>query len=461
LSERVLDSFSAACGATGPLLFEVQDRNVAAGPPRVFAQPFLVVGRTPPADLTLDDQTVSRRHCYLQLVEGRLYGIDLGGRTGTRLFGQSRPVSRVRRGETIEIGSFELRFQGGDAEADSSEEPPCPLTSRPVGPDPLPGVTLEIVGQGLKPFLCRLSRVLTLIGRSPLCRVRLHDPRVSRLHCALLRTPTGVWMVDLIPREGTLHNGTPRRLSWLDDGDLLCIGSFTIRLRYDFSPRPLESLSDGQPGPLFATGFRSPREAGAPAVPWPMAKPSTPSSNDPGMEAALRPFVEHVALMQQQMSDQFHRAVMMMAEVFGSMHCDQMQLVRGELEQIRKLTEEMHALREKLEQAESAQAPTAARPGDRPLMPPKTIARPESTPGPSPQARPRDERQDSRPEANRPRSREGFATDSDESHGPPAPDRHIRRDPKEAQAPLTELLARYEHERQSRWSRVLSYLTGR
>src|SRR5512135_483593 len=353
LSERVLDPFSAACGATGPLHFEVWDRHGAAGPPRVFAQPFLVVGRTPSADLTLDDESVSRRHCYLQLVEGRLYGIDLEGRTGTRLGGQSLPVGRVRRGEAIGIGAFELRFRGGDAEADASEGPACPLTSRPVGPDPLPGVTLEIVGQGLKPFLCRLGRVLTLIGRSPLCRVRLHDPRVSRLHCALLRTTTGVWMVDLIPREGTLHNGTPRRVSWLDDGDLLRIGSFTIRLRYDFSPMPLGSPGHGRLGPLSATGVPSPRESSAPAVPWPTEEPPTPSFNDPGVEAILRPFVEHVALMQQQMTDQFQRAVMTMAEAFGSMQCDRMRLVRGELEQIRKLTEEMHALRDELKQNES------------------------------------------------------------------------------------------------------------
>jgi hypothetical protein len=429
----------------------------------------VVVGSGESSDLAFVDGAVNRRQCYLQLIEGRLFGIDLEGRTRTRFGGRVQPMGWVRPGESIGVGPFEIQYQGGGAEPADSELPPCPVTARPEDPGRLPGATLEIVGQGLDPFHCRLSRVLTLVGNAPLCKVKLLDPRISRYHCALLKTPTGIWMIDLLSREGTLHNGTPRRVSRLDDGDRIRIGLFTIRVRLDFAPGPVTSLADdsarllslafqnGEP-PLDGggNGSRSLHEALAPLVPGPMLQAADVTLEGQGTDVLLRPFFEQIALMQQQMAEQFHQSVMLMAQMLGSMQRDRLKVVRGELEQIRRLTDEIQTLRDELKQVKSA-------PPSIPAVPPQraTLAPSSPPPGDAPPAPTREPGRDASTRERRPPTGEGFVRGSVGPQGPPAPDRQIRRDPKEAQTRIYELLARYESERQSRWSRVIGYLTGK
>jgi hypothetical protein len=48
------------------------------------------------------------------------------------------------------------------------------------------------------------------------------------------------------------------------------------------------------------------------------------------------------------MFDQFQQAMSMMIQMFGTMHRDQMEVIRGELDQLRELTDEFHALRNEL-----------------------------------------------------------------------------------------------------------------
>jgi hypothetical protein len=62
----------------------------------------------------------------------------------------------------------------------------------------------------------------------------------------------------------------------------------------------------------------------------------------------LVPLVNQFGLMQQQMFDQFQQAMAMMVQMFGRMHHDQMEVIRTELDQLRELTEEFHALKNEL-----------------------------------------------------------------------------------------------------------------
>ena len=52
--------------------------------------------------------------------------------------------------------------------------------------------------------------------------------------------------------------------------------------------------------------------------------------------------------MQQQMFDQFQQAMAMMVQMFGTMHREQMEVIRGELDRLHDLTEEFHALKNEL-----------------------------------------------------------------------------------------------------------------
>ena len=65
-------------------------------------------------------------------------------------------------------------------------------------------------------------------------------------------------------------------------------------------------------------------------------------------ESLLVPLVNQFGMMQQQMFDQFQQAMAMMIKMFGTMHRDQMELIRAELDRLHELTDEFHALKNEL-----------------------------------------------------------------------------------------------------------------
>ena len=75
--------------------------------------------------------------------------------------------------------------------------------------------------------------------------------------------------------------------------------------------------------------------------------PLSLSTTEPA-ESMLVPLVNQFGLMQQQMFDQFQQAMAMMVQMFGTMHRDQMEVIREELERLNELSDEVHALRAEL-----------------------------------------------------------------------------------------------------------------
>ncbi|XXY45567.1 sigma 54-interacting transcriptional regulator [Sorangium sp. So ce269] len=65
----------------------------------------LVVGRTEPADLQVDDPTLSRRHARFALAGGRLIVEDLGSRNGTWISGQRVDRAGIEIGDEVMLGS--------------------------------------------------------------------------------------------------------------------------------------------------------------------------------------------------------------------------------------------------------------------------------------------------------------------------------------------------------------------
>ena len=105
----MLELFLAACGSSEPLRLGVGQRDGLLSETRLFRQPFLVIGRRPESDLALDHWQVSRRHAYLQLIEGRYYCVDLGSRTGTHGGDATERSGWLERGRAIQIGPFAVR----------------------------------------------------------------------------------------------------------------------------------------------------------------------------------------------------------------------------------------------------------------------------------------------------------------------------------------------------------------
>lgn len=69
----------------------------------------MVVGRSPEADVTLDDEFASGRHARFEVVEGALFVEDLGSRNGTLVNGRpAKERTRLASGDVVRIGETEM-----------------------------------------------------------------------------------------------------------------------------------------------------------------------------------------------------------------------------------------------------------------------------------------------------------------------------------------------------------------
>jgi hypothetical protein len=78
-----------------------------------------------------------------------------------------------------------------------------------------------------------MNRLLVLVGSSPACRVRLRDAGIPKYHCSLVRTPQGVWLIDLLNGTGACLNGQTLPWALLKEGDRLQVGPYVLRVWYE------------------------------------------------------------------------------------------------------------------------------------------------------------------------------------------------------------------------------------
>jgi pSer/pThr/pTyr-binding forkhead associated (FHA) protein len=286
----------------------------------------VLIGRAANADLPLLDDRVSRRHAYLQAVWGRLFFIDLSSRTGTIHEGRRRSRGWVGQGDRLGIGPFEIqpRWDVYPPTSPIAETIPVAGEGAVPGRDRNPAILLEISGNGIPTGQWRMSREVVLVGREATCRIRSEHPDASKYQCSLVRTPSGLWAVDLLSTGGTFVNGERIRSARLVEGDALQAGPMTIRLL---------SASEAPPRPS---------SRGNGAFPAPVLSPpvSAPASDGPTVGDILlqRPRGED-ALVRTTEDDRFQQALVTVLGLFGQMHRDHMEIVREQLEQIRRLAE--------------------------------------------------------------------------------------------------------------------------
>jgi pSer/pThr/pTyr-binding forkhead associated (FHA) protein len=384
-------SFLTICGLTDSLRLVIEKESDAEGELRLLHQPFAIIGRDQRADLVLDHGHVSRRHVYLQVVDGQVFWVDLESRRGTRRDGEVQRSGWLDADHSLGIGPFLIRRFGGDSlgggvrRQDQSQRA-VPLVAGAHGHAQLPEVALEFLNGPSQSTAWPVRRVMSLIGSARGCKFRLTDPSVSRFHASLLRTSVGLWIVDLLGQGGIAVNDVPRRFSYLDDGDQLRIGRYQVRVRYragrqesvaesseTLRPKPVTQrpreearpkrlmLPDRVAAPLMfvppVDGAARPEMSVAIHGFSSLAKVDVPTSESifsvklaPAelSESMLVPLVNQFGVMQQQMFDQFQQAMAMMVQMFGTMHRDQMAVIREELDRLRDLTEEFHALKTEL-----------------------------------------------------------------------------------------------------------------
>jgi predicted component of type VI protein secretion system len=115
-----------------------------------FTDDTIVVGRgAEGVTFRLADRNVSRRHARFARQSGAIFVEDLGSLTGTRVNGDRIAARRrLRDGDLVQIGDYDLALLAEDAALAPDEPPPLPAPSRaevtdvtvkvPVALDPTP-----------------------------------------------------------------------------------------------------------------------------------------------------------------------------------------------------------------------------------------------------------------------------------------------------------------------------------
>ncbi len=347
MTDQAMRAFLDSCGSSGPLIIGVEEPGASGTSWRVLDQPYAIIGRDPGTDLFLQDADVSRRHAYLQMIAGRLFCIDLESRTGTHWGEEPGLWGWVHPGPGVRIGAFRLRSR------DEGPGPPpngkagranLPVpVSRSFEQPELPEVTLEILGRRAGPATWRASRSLILIGGSQACKVRLQGRGVAEIHASLVRTPAGVFAVDLLGPGGILVNGERVRCALLGEDDELGVGSHRIRVT--------SKSAKGE-----AT-----RAISRPASPrgWIHRPPTTSvdgsselaaiAAGERDTESLVRAMIGEFGQIQERSAERFQATLMAILQSFAGIHGEQMVLIREELTRIRELTDEQQALRSQVE----------------------------------------------------------------------------------------------------------------
>ena len=487
-----MERFREACGLSGPLTLRCQDQSRPADASTSFRLdwPFALIGRDPRSDLVLSSTEVSRRHAYLQVVGGGLFCIDLESRTKLRWTGEDEPRVHgwLDPEHEVGIGPFEIRWEGNDSRFGQPSGSLVPLVDdafEEARSCALPRAGLEVPIQiGNRESLWRMESQVALIGRSESCQVVVRDASVSRFHASLIRTSQGLWIVDLLAREGVAVNGVKVRWAWLDEGDEVRIGHFTFIPRYDAPTwqmtrrdAPLEAgaspetagevASSRSPGRGKALALRSTSGSrGTLAVDKSNHVRSTPVIVEPRVsswEQSVAVPAEQFAMWRQQMQmmESFHNDMILMVQMFVAMHREHMVSVRDELDRVQKLTRELADLQEKLaesaKQTEAAPSTGNGHPASKSGLAHGAVgARPESGHGvtDAPGAHPSH------------RSRSPAATTGPGAKGIIDPGSELSEEPPQPRPPsgdhagfhshLTQRITELQRERQGYWQKVLS-----
>ena len=179
------------------------------------------------------------------------------------------------------------------------------------------------------------------MGSSANCQARLLDLSVSDVHCALLRTPMGNWVVDLLGQGGVAINGSKARIGRFTEGDGLRIGDSRVRLPFlraaevAFPEDHQHAASTTAPAPVSVADLRH------------VLSGLTPEKAEIA-ESLLVPLANLFGRMQQHMFDRLQQAERERFQAFAAFQGEQFAALREELEQLRELRQEIDEMRGEL-----------------------------------------------------------------------------------------------------------------
>jgi pSer/pThr/pTyr-binding forkhead associated (FHA) protein/anti-anti-sigma regulatory factor len=212
------------------LSLRISGRELGADQLLELRQPFAVVGRAPSADISLRSSKLSYRHAYLQVLDQRVFCLDLKSQTGLFWGDRRRSYGWLSATNPVRIGPYRLRLAderlSGQA-VSTKDSPPNPLKEL-VRAGLFPQYCLEFFDDSIADPIRSIDRRITLIGRDAHCGLHLDDSSVSRVHCALVLDQDGLWVVDLLGKDGILLDGKRVQIERVQSGSELVVGKHTM-----------------------------------------------------------------------------------------------------------------------------------------------------------------------------------------------------------------------------------------
>lgn len=286
--QQTVERFRRACRQKTAYLVRTVSSEADEGIlPVLWDRPSLIVGRGADCDLRLPHAEISRQHAYFQIIGERIHCADLGSRTGTHWSNGASQAGWIEPNEPVSLGPYSLTFERvplpADAEphdAELADEAPPDLADSD-GDDALPDqgdeLFLHFVNAGRKVRRYRVNRDITLIGSSEGVKIQLTHPSVSNVHCSVVRTHSGLWIVDLLSSDGTIVNGHIEPLAALRPGDEFQVGRFLVVVHRG-------ECDDIEPVPVISR--TQVRAATAPLMPKePESTNAAPPDQDPDRDA--------------------------------------------------------------------------------------------------------------------------------------------------------------------------------
>jgi len=404
-----LTPFVEACGLRAPI-----DLRIVRSDGTVLAEgeldlPCAMIGRDPVCEVTLLDVEISLRHALLQAVGGRVLVADIGSRTG--LSAQALEGSGPERQrfawltptDPVAIGPFRITLRK-PLFVRPTVPPTTPFLPEAEASPAWPRVVVKFMNGKSVKSQWQVNRLMTLIGRSPDCKINLAAEDVAPFHAYFVMTPVGLWIVDLLSRDSIHVNGEAVRYAHLKTGDVVQIGRFRLSFEYLDEPRPAEAIPSPlslplklektgmtpvsllapkamawaptvSPAPITATATLQPAHAPpSQNTTTPISTPPLTSSPpprvppEPDFQAWIAPLLAaakpdtvfpptdpiQAQLAQQfsqahaQMMEQFQQSMLMMLKMFGELHREQMAQMQSELQRMQELNAEMQRLQSSL-----------------------------------------------------------------------------------------------------------------
>lgn len=188
--------------------------------------PVFQIGQGPHNDLWLKHERIQSRHLLLVRLPEGIYFIALS--PDTEVLGPKGGMKSGwwTQGLVLRVGSFRLRLIG--ARKQISAEDPLAISSSLE--QELPRLELQFLGAAPRKAW-PVTRTLTLLGRSAVCKIRLDHEEILPVEAALIRTAGRLWLINLSDADRVLVNETPILSARLDVGDRAGIGEFRVEVQ--------------------------------------------------------------------------------------------------------------------------------------------------------------------------------------------------------------------------------------